>query len=332
VKERNVDKRKAAPEPTITERRDFLKNGVAALAGLWLLGDAALGAAMDLELERLPQEPGGTAAGGNVAVKPADIAKTDPGDPELVKPFLDEKLKFNLSFLTITTATGLITFKRTGRNEYTGSVEGTVAGIVGAVTPYRKVVMTSVMRAIKTTAGHRFVATTFYRTTITTDGTSVSRHDFDYGRRRWTYTRTKNGRQEKVRHRRIPKGVYYDDFVCIMYNFRGHAYGKVQHGMNLTVKTLPMARTITAGGKATRRTTDVVQVIVPKLDQLSPADRDWLKAIDADLMVLVRFDPEIYGIKSGEGKFAGKLATMDPRGSWAKDVLLFGDVLSKRSN
>lgn len=314
-------------ESATPDRRDFLKSSLAALAGLWLFGDAALGAGLDVDIQRADGEP--TAIGD--ATKADGIHRASAEDPDIVKPFLNERLKFTLSFLSITTATGLITFKRTGNNQYTASVEGTVSGIVGAVTPFRKVSLTSVMRTLKTRNGYRFVATSFYRTTITTDGAKVAQHDFDYGRRRWLYTRTQNGVRGKPRRRRIPKSTYYDDFVCIMYNFRANAYGKVQHGMNLTIKTLPMSRTFSKNGKKQRHTTDTVNVIVPKPDQLSDADRKWLKKIDADLLVIVKFDGEIYGIKSGQGKFAGRLATMEPRGSWAKDVLLFGDVMSQRA-
>jgi Protein of unknown function (DUF3108) len=315
--------------PLNLDRRSFAKGGLAALFGLWMFGDPALGSAMDISFRR--------AEGDAEAAKATKITRKQPGvsaapTPEIVKPFLNERLEFNLSFLSINTAKGTITFKNTGKNQYTASVEGNIVGVVGAITTYRKVVMTSVMFVDKVDGKERFVSHTFYRKTIKTEGEWITRYDFNYRSRKYYYTKTKNGKRSQRKVRRVRGKGYYDDFVAILYNFRAHVYGQVKPGFDVVLKTLPMSRTVEVNGKKVRKKANTVRVIVPSNDKLSADERKWLKSVGADFMAVVKIDKDVYDIKSGESKFGGVLATMEPRGSWAEDVWVFGDVKSRRTN
>ncbi|MDP8225141.1 MAG: DUF3108 domain-containing protein [Candidatus Lernaella stagnicola] len=307
-----------------------MKNAVAAFAGLWLFGDARMAQAMQIDLRRVTD---------NEAADPKKLGAPDRSgfkqkeweDPDIVKPFLNERFEYRISFLSIKTATGVITFKRTGRNQYTASMEGTISGLVGAVTDYRKVVMTSVMQIRQIDGKRRFVAVSFYRKTIKTDGERVSRHDFNYIRRRWFITRTSNGKMTSRKKRRIPRNVYYDDFVCLMYNFRAQVYGPVKPGLDVTIKTLPLSRRVTVNGKKVRKHTDWARIYVLPADKISGKDQSFMKDIGADFMVEVHVDKGVYGMKTGIAKFYGKLKTMEPMGVRSEDVLLFGDVSAART-
>jgi hypothetical protein len=141
----------------------------------------------------------------------------------------------------------------------------------------------------------------------------------------------KDGKREAgPRHRRIEKGLYYDDFVNILYNFRAQSYGAVKPGLKVTISTMPWDRTVKVNGKNVKKTARVVEVVVPAEAQMSEKDRAWLKDVGGDFLVLVNLDKDIYEIKSGQAKLAGVRADMSPRGAWIEDALLFGDVKAKR--
>lgn len=309
------------------DRRGFLQGGLAALAGLWLLGEPGLGSLLKIDWRNARAEETATAPD---ATEPAGLAKAFHFSTSIQKPFLNEKLAFDITFAGAKTASGLITFNQTDNNEYTASVEGTISGLVGAMTPFQKVVMTSVMHPIKTKTGERFVTKTFYRKTIRTSGTTESRHEFDYLRRKWTYTRVKDGKRDKGPvNRKIKAGVYYDDFVNILYNFRAQAYGAVKPGLKMTLTTMPWDRTLKINGKNVKKTATVVDVFVPADGQMSEKDRAWLKEVGGDVLVVVTLDPDVYEIKSGQAKLAGVRNGLVPRGAWIEDALLFGDVKAK---
>ena len=320
-------KNEFSPVEAARDRRGFLKGGIAALAGLWLLGEPGLGSLLEIDWRDARAEETATVPN---AAEPAGLSKAVRFSTSIQKPFLNEKLAFDITFAGAKTASGLITFKQTDTNEYTASVEGTITGLVGAMTPFQKVVMTSVMHPIKTKIGERFVTKTFYRKTIRTSGTTESRHEFDYLRRKWTYTRVKDGTRDKGPVNRIIKeGVYYDDFVNILYNFRAQAYGAVKPGMKLTLPTMPWERSLKINGKNVKKTATTVEVFVPADGQLSDKDRAWLKDVGGDVLVIVTLDPDVYEIKSGQAKLAGTRTGLVPRGAWIEDALLFGDVKAK---
>jgi hypothetical protein len=302
-------------------RRLFLKEGLAAMAGALLLGSPALARAFEVRV-RAAEDAAEPAVG-----KPAGIARVARPEPKIPKPFLGERLEFDITFLGAKTASGLITFVKTGDNEYTAALVGTVGSLVGVVTAYRKISMTSVM-TVKTHDGkERFVTKTFTRNTIKTSGATETRNELDYVRHRWVHSKYENGKKVGGRVRRIPPDVYYDDFVALLYNFRAQVYGPAKPGFRQTLTTLPWERKV--NGKKAGKTATTIEVIAPTPEQLKDEDRKWLQAVGGDLLIVVKLDKDVYGIPSGEAKFAGA-AGLIPAGAWVKDAVLFGDVQANR--
>lgn len=320
-KDRMVKKKKQRTVLPATglDRRDFLATGLAAMASVMLFGTPAL--AGQLRVTVSPEKSKSKTAGS--------IHKSDPANwkpvAALAQPFMNEKIKFDISFMTAKAAQGQISFKRTADCTFTASMEATTTGLAASVVKYRKQVMTSTFCATQTPQGMRFVTSGFYTKLITTKGTSESRHYFNYKSRRWIKTRVKNGKRKKRKIRRIPPNVYYDDIVNLFYNMRAGAYGKIEEGKLFRLQTMPWGRTIKKSGKKKRVTSDRLDVFVAKTSELSNNDKSWMKKIGASHLFIVKFDKDVYGIKSGEAKlYADK--KMKPRGAKVKDALFFGDV------
>jgi hypothetical protein len=309
--------------PLRSDRRLFLKEGLAAMAGVMLLGSPAFGSLLGVRVRQTPTE----------TKEPAKAVKVEGGEGkavDFVKPFLNERFEFDIVFLGATTATGLITFTKTGDSEYTASLDATTTSFVGAITTYRKVSLTSVMIILRPGGKYRFVTKKFVRKTIKTDETVETVNEFNYLHRRWTHARFENGKRVRgPRGRKIPPGVYYDDFVALLYNFRAQVYGEVKPGAKFTLTTMPWERTVTVKGKKVKKTATTVDVLVPPVEALDNADREWLQKVKGEYFVIVKLDKDVYGIPTGQAKFAGT-KNLEPAGAWAKDAVLFGDVQCNR--
>jgi len=307
------------------DRRDFLQQGLAAMAAVMIFGSPAMAGMFDVSITR---EQDSTPVPGMNETNNVQMKRREAPVPEIAKLFLNEKLKFEIRFLTAKTAHGKITFKRTGRVTYTASVEATLSGVVTTVIKHRKHVMTSSFQVDKVNGKERFVTLQFYRKQIRTDGTRESRNEFDYLRRRWRLTKFKNGKRTKKRTRRIPKNVYYDDIVNLLFNMRAQVYGPVAPGKSFVLNTMPWSRKVKmANGKKKRVTAKTIGVHIAAENAISDDDRKWMKQVGGKYLFIVKLDPDVYGIKSGQAKFIAD-AKLKPVGAKVKDAVGFGDVVA----
>jgi hypothetical protein len=294
-------------------RRAFLHDGAAALAGAFLFGGRAWAAVFEV---------------GHAAAAPpaAGIGRRAEVPSAIAQRFLNERYEFDVTFLGAKTATGIMTFAKTDRNEYTASLEASTSDLVGALTSLRKVAMTSIMNVYRNGERERFVSRMFVRKTIKSDSARETRNEFDYQRRRWSFSYYTNGvKTSGPRVRRIPPDVYYDDFVALLYNFRAQVYAPVAHGLQLTLNTLPWDRTVKIDGKKVNKSASTIGVEVPGNERLGDDDRKWLAKLGAEYLIVVNLDKDVYGIPSGQAKFAGDIALV-PEGAWVENAMLFGDV------
>jgi hypothetical protein len=306
------------------ERRRFLKESAAAVAGALLFGGpawAALDGRWGVEFR----------ADGGAAPAPAGVGVRHAGESaEFAKPFVNERYEFDVTFLRAKTATGVMSFTSTGVNEYTASLEAITSDIVNALTSLRKISLTSVMYVDASGARPRFVTKMFSRKMLKGSVATETRNELDYPRRRWSYSFYKNGvKTSGPRVRRIPPGLYYDDFVALLYNFRAQVYAPVEHGLKLTLNTLPWDRTVVVDGKKVNKSATTIDVEVPPNDQLPDDDRKWLAKSGAEYLIIVKLDKDVYGIPSGQAKFSGS-AKLVPEGAWVENAVLFGDVQANR--
>ncbi|HPQ71378.1 MAG TPA: hypothetical protein PKW95_19780 [bacterium] len=304
------------------DRRDFMVTGLAATASILLFGTSAFADKFEIKVEQEAAKP----------QKAEGIKKTDPSSwappAAIAKQFINESIKFEIRFMTAKTAQGKITFKRTAEETFTASIEATITGLAAQVVKYRKQVLTSTFSPEKTPQGMRFVTSSFYTKLISTEGTSESRHYFNYKSRRWIKTRVKNGKRKKPQARHIPPNVYYDDIVNLFFNMRAGAYGKIEEGKLFKLQTMPWERTIKKDGKKKRVSTDRIDVYIAKISDLPDEEKEWMKQVGAKRQLTVKLDKDVYAIKSGEAKLYADDA-MRPRGARVKDALFFGDVVAK---
>jgi len=303
------------------DRRGFIIAGLGATASILLFGTPALAEQFEIIVEQETAQP----------QKVEGIQKTDPSSwappAAIARQFINESIKFEIRFMTAKTAQGQITFKRTAENTFTASMEATITGLAAQVVKYRKQVLTSTFSPEQTPQGMRFVTSSFYTKLISTEGTSESRHYFNYGSRRWIKTRVKNGKRKKPEARHIPPNVFYDDIVNLFFNMRAGVYGKIEEGKLFKLPTMPWERTIKKDGKKQRVSTDRIDVYIAKTSELPDEEKQWMKQVGAKRLFTVQLDKDVYAIKSGEARFYADDANR-PRGARVKDALFFGDVVA----
>lgn len=301
----------------LSARRRFMKEGLAAMAGVLLFGDAAMGRMLEVDWQASPTP--------EETNKPNTIGGKGDIVHDLAKPFLDERYEFDIKFLKADAAHGLLTFKKTGRNQYTASAEATIAGLIGQVAPYRKIVMTSVMMVRTREGKSRFLTTLHYRKSIKTDGSYENRHEFKYLGHKWYHYKYKNGQRTSKRVRTIPKDRFYDDPINLMYNFRAQVYGPVKPGLRQTIPTMPMYRTVEVSGLSATKSAESVDVHAVPDGEMNAEDKRWLADLGADLLFTVKLDPVVYRIESGMAKFATD-KNMRPCGAKIDRAWVFGDA------
>lgn len=295
-----------------------MKEGLAALAGVLLFGDTAMSRVLEVDWQGSPTPVPEPAPVGGVRSR-GDFVH------ELAKPFLDEHYEFDIKFLKAEAAHGLLTFKKTGVNQYTASAEATMTGLIGQVVPYRKIVMTSVMMVRSREGKSRFVTTLHYRKSIKTDGAYENRHEFKYLGRKWVYFKYKDGKRTSKRVRKIPENRFYDDPINLLYNFRAQTYGPIKAGMRQTIPTMPLYRTIEAGTVEVKKSTESIEVHVVPDGEMSAEDKRWMEKVGGELLFIVKLDPIVYRIESGMAKFTAD-KKMRPRGAKIEKAWLFGDA------
>lgn len=318
------NRRSEADQPTRLNRRSFLHGSLAAFAGLLVFNNPAMGSLLDIQWRtgegETPSPDREDASGLSIRTFPV---------AEIAKPFLNEKYEFDITFFGAKTASGFLKFTRENNWVYKAQVKGVVAGAVSPLVKYRQQEMISTLLPKKINGKERFITTKYYRKTIKTDGMTERHHAFNYRRRRWEYTKTKNGVTNKKKTRRIKKGQYYDDFLCILYNLRGEAYGPIEEGRTYLVNTIPWTRTVEENGKKKKYKSNNIGVHIAKKSSLSEQDRKWMEKEKAKVMIIAKVDKNVFGIKSGEAKFIGD-KQLKPIAARVVDAIAFGDVVVKR--
>jgi hypothetical protein len=307
------------PSTTGINRRAFLQGGLGALAAVLLLGKPALAEFLDVRFVRrqtentpLPEESGG------LRIRPRAV-------DNLAKPFLDEKIEIDITFMGAKLAMGTISFKRVSNWSYEATIETHVTGAVSPLVKHRQQTMTALMTVKKVNGKDRFVTSHSSRKTITTEKTVERKHEFNYYHRRWVYTRLETGKPPKVWRRKIARNTYYDDFCNILYNTRAQFYAPLGSGKVVLVHTIPWTRWVTQDGARKKYHTETLTLVFPKPEEISAEDRQWLNDEKAEVMIVAKVDRDAYEIKSGELKFAGD-KNAKPLAAWVKDALLYGDV------
>jgi Protein of unknown function (DUF3108) len=242
--------------------------------------------------------------------------KDYPTDP-LAAPFIGENLHYDVTFLwVVNAAEGIITFHKDGPN-YVGTMIARVKGVVGWLTAYKSQKFLSRMR-VKTINGvRRFVTHYHARYTTKNDTVHQSVHSFNFEKDKWYNKRFKNGKKTKSRTRKL-KGRILDDFVAVNYNFRAGAYGKIEKGRSYTVQTLPYK-------KIDRFTFKVAT------DEEMATDKKWVaNHPGGTLMVIVKVDQKVFGIKTGEARILGNDKKI-PLAGYIKDATSFGNVYADLS-
>jgi len=308
-----------APATAGINRRAFLQGGLGALAAALLLGKPAL--AEFLEVTFVREQTGNAptpAEEGGLRIRPRPV-------DDLAKPFLDEKIEIDITFMGAKLAIGTISFKRVSNWNYEATIETRVTGAVSPLVKHRQQIMTASMMVKKVNGKDRFVTSRFYRKTITTEKTTERKHEFNYYHRRWIYTRLEVGKPPKTWRRKIAPNTYYDDFCNILYNARAQFYAPFGSGKVALVHTIPWTRWVTQDGARKKYHTETLTLVFPTPAEISAEDRQWLDDEKAEVMIVVKVDRDAYEIKSGELKFAGD-KNGKPLAAWVKDALLYGDV------
>ncbi len=244
---------------------------------------------------------------------PAPAATPIPIHP-LAKPYIGQKLKYEITFLGILKAAeGKYTFKQGPGATYIGVMEAKAAGIIGKITKHRTLTLESNMSVKKINGVERFIANIFKQTSKRTDKTYKSTYIMNYAKKRYLYKKEKNGNIIKKRNRRIKGDLPYDDFVVAGFNFRSQVYGKVDFGKTFTVTTIPYK-----GVTSFKFHIATKQEMEKKIKWIS-------KYKDTKYMAVIKIDKKIFGMKSGIAYMLGTEKLL-PLAAAIEDVSGFGRV------
>lgn len=176
-----------------------------------------------------------TFLGFNAAAHPYPVGR---GHNELIgERFNGEVLKYELGFWFFFPAgKGTVSFQDMGAGKYKVSHEGMACGFIGWLTGNRREIYKSLMTTIN--AGRRLIPLSFEEAIISHGKVNSKRIFYRYDQRRIIMEREKGG-EKRVQEKEIPYGFLYDDPVTAFYNFRHGVYGRVDHGKEFILRTLP---------------------------------------------------------------------------------------------
>jgi Protein of unknown function (DUF3108) len=288
-------------------RRDFLAEQIKFLAAATLI-PAPL--ASMLRVTRVePEADKAKAANGmrKAEKKPID---------ELAKPYIGEKLKYELTFLNVVDAgKAQITFEQDYGGGYVGTIDVKTTKAVAKLTKHREQTFTSRM-TVKTVDGSpRFVTSIHTRIAIKEGEKYRSTHRFVQGK--WYYMKFVGDKKVKTKSRKMKAGTYYEDLVAAFYNFRAGAYGKPEKGKKYTVNTIPHKGVKTFSYKIAS-------------DNEMKKEKKWIKGNKgAEYMMIVEIDQKIFGGKRGEALLLADKRSR-PLSAKVRDVTGFGDVYANK--
>ncbi len=249
----------------------------------------------------------------------AKDVKIDP----LFRPFLGEKLVYDVNFLwTIRAAEVVVTFRQGLGEEIVGTLEAKAKGVVGWATNMRRQVFKSRLVVRVFDGKKRLLSTNFSHLSENTKRVKKTLHRFNYEKRRRYYRKYINGKLKKKRTKKIPSHVkYYEDFVGLAYNVRAGVYGDMPPGKTIKIHTVPY------------KGIDEYTLRIATKKEMKE-EKKWIgRHPDAKYMGIVKIHQKIFGLKTGEGKVLADKGFLPIAGK-VKDAVSFGDVstkLAKRS-
>lgn len=244
------------------------------------------------------------------------LEKEVPPDPKFA-PFLGEKTTYDVSFLwTFNAAKVTVTFQQGSGDEYITEMDARTTGVVEWATNLKRQFVKSRL-VMKDDGGVKRLICTHMTRISEKGGTttkSISSYHYDKGKR--FYRRMENGELKKQRVYKMPKNVYYQDFVGFWYNLRAGMFGKIEKGQDYKIRTIPY------------KGIDEYTIHVATTEEMAE-EKGWLRDNpDAVYMGTVKLHEKVFGIKAREGKM---LTDKDffPMAGKINDVVAYGDVHSK---
>lgn len=287
------------------DRRNFLQRA----------GQVLVGALINLPLLGISVKP--------ISAQQYDQLKTKRSSTEKVKVFGEElageDLWYQVSLVKyIKAAVGHISFyndRRTGY--YRTGAEAYAVGFVGWLTNYKKLGFYSTLKVVVDKGKPRLVTTNFERISTKMDTEYHSKHWFDYEKLKRGYKVYQDGKLKIARSRKIPEGIWYDDFIAAVYNFRLGVYGKVHKGMDLEVNTIP------------HKGVDRFKARVLDDKDYEGDDHKLLEKVkDSHYIVRVDIDQKIFGFKAGVARFVSD-EKLKPIAASIQEVIHFGSVFAQ---
>ena len=249
----------------------------------------------------------------------ASSAPQEAIDEELYAPssigeaFVGEVLAYDIGFWFFHgIAEGILVLKEDGPGRYVATFSARTNGVLDTFLKHRRDRYIARLRLSED--GQRFLTESFEKE-VSIDGKGVRRsvHKVDYSSRTVSSRSWGGGKPEKNTLEKIPDGVYTDDPLAALYNFRFGVYGPIAEGKGYKIMTLP---------KEDR---------IPEISIRMASEKEFRKRGrkgDADFLADARIDKDLFGSTSGDIEI---FFTRDmlPVHAIAKGIILFGDVKGK---
>ncbi len=234
------------------------------------------------------------------------------------RPFIGEKLVYDVNFMgLIKAASVVVTLKQGIGEEIISELEAKATGMVSWASKTKRQVMKTRLRIMDTGGGKtRLVPLSFSRESERPDRKYRSLQQFDYRRGYWYVTIEINGKRKSRKRKKIPPGVYYEDFVGFAYNLRAGVYGPANPGDVIKIEGIPYK--------------DVSSYTIRVATQKEWDDEaKWAGDVPgAKKLGIVEIKQEIFGFKPGVAKVLidDKLV---PVAAKVSDVVSYGDVSTR---
>ncbi|MCZ7583696.1 MAG: hypothetical protein M5R36_10390 [Deltaproteobacteria bacterium] len=310
---KNDDRWNGGSEPTA--RRRFLSDGLGALVA-GLIVPPALRSLVSVRpvFAEETKDPGKSASGVLKTKLKVPAGKNVEIDP-LFRPFLGEKLIYEVNFLwTVKAALITATLRQGKGEEIIAELDAVAQGVVGWATTTKRQTLQSRL-VVREIDGHkRLIATTFSRTSIKADRERRSLHHFDYDKKRWHYRRYTNGKVDKKKNakdsprREVLRGLRRLRLQRARRNVRRFSAGPHGDDPHDSVQ----------GHR---------QIHHPRGFERGDGEGKTLdgKHPGAAKLGIVQIHQKIFGLKTGEGRILTDAKYLPIAGK-VKDVVSFGDV------
>lgn len=231
----------------------------------------------------------------------------------VLERFLGEELTYQLGFWLFSRCgeakTCLVETEQAGF--YRASLEGQTLGFVDWLAGQYRFSYVSYMMI--SGAGNRFVPHHFLLTVRRMGKERQTTVAFDYSRRELLFSRTQYNGEKRQEREPMKRGIVYEDYMTLFYNFRNGCYGPLERGHTYL---LPIH--VHEGMKS-------LEVYIALREE---EERERQKELDkANKYFFLRFRINPEDVSSESGEIEGWLSSdAIPVKGMIKDVILFGDL------